>query len=62
MAQRDRTVFRKIRSSIAWNLAGGYRGDKEDHLDPVLQTHRDTLKETGESHPERLAWPPPSPE
>jgi len=49
MAQRDRTVFRKVRAPIAWNLAGGYRTGTTDFDNPVLQTHRNTMKESNDS-------------
>ena len=54
MAQRDRSVFRKIRAPIAWNLAGGYRGGEDIFTDPVLQLHRTTLMESNSSVAHRI--------
>ena len=47
MARRDRIVFREINASLVFNLAGGYRGDKNtDGLgNPVLRTHLNTVLE-----------------
>jgi len=46
MRQRDRTVFRKINTGIAWNLAGGYRKPRKDGSNPVIETHLNTLAES----------------
>lgn len=56
MAHRDRTVFRKVRAPIAWNLAGGYRDGESLYTDPVLQTHRNTLLESDASYETRKAF------
>lgn len=58
MRQRDRSVFRKIKSGISWTLAGGYRSGADIFSDPVLQTHRNTLQESSGSHQARRAWHP----
>ena len=34
MSQRDRTVFRKVRGGLVWNLAGGYRGGATSSATP----------------------------
>ncbi|QDL37208.1 hypothetical protein [Rhodoferax sediminis] len=49
MRQRDRTVFRKLRGGLVWNLAGGYRGGETIFNDPVLQTHLATMGEANAS-------------
>lgn len=42
---RDRLVFGRVRSAIAWNFAGGYQQNPSGSLvfDPVLQIHWNTL-------------------
>lgn len=49
MRQRDRMVFRKLRSGVVWNLAGGYRSGGASGCDPVLQTHLATAQEANAS-------------
>lgn len=57
LAQRDRSVFRKILAPIAWNLAGGYQPAREGDIfrDPVLAIHRNTLNESNASVSARQA-------
>lgn len=49
MAQRDRSVFRRLRGGLVWNLAGGYRGGETIFNDPVLQAHLATMGEANAS-------------
>lgn len=55
MAMRDLIVFRGIKSPIAWNLAGGYRGEE------TIDTHLATLAEaiaSGRPYPPRQTLRP----
>jgi len=52
MAQRDRMVFSKIRTPMAWNLAGGYQTITDDR-DPVINIHMRTL-DISTGAPERI--------
>jgi acetoin utilization deacetylase AcuC-like enzyme len=55
MAQRDRSVFRKIQAPVVWNLAGGYQPATDLLTDPVIQIHRTTLRESNLSTESRAA-------
>ncbi|CAM8665691.1 Histone deacetylase domain containing protein [Comamonadaceae bacterium] len=48
LRDRDRAVFGRMRSAIAWSFAGGYQENLNDSLEPdsVLQTHWNTLVES----------------
>ena len=48
LARRDRIVFETAMDMglpLAWNLAGGYQRDAEGGIAPVLEIHRNTMKE-----------------
>lgn len=48
MAYRDRCVFwaaREYGIPLAWNLAGGYRRDANAQPTPVIETHRNTMRQ-----------------
>ena len=61
MIKRDRMVFEGVQAGVAWNLAGGYREiagpNKDPGLDPVLATHRATLRASTGSYRTRLSFP-----
>jgi acetoin utilization deacetylase AcuC-like enzyme len=48
LRERDRIVFdvcERIGLPVAWNLAGGYRRDDRGGIEPVLEVHRNTMRE-----------------
>jgi acetoin utilization deacetylase AcuC-like enzyme len=53
LRRRDLTVFtaaRAIGLPVAWNLAGGYQVDDFGGIGPVLEIHRNTLRECARAY------------
>jgi acetoin utilization deacetylase AcuC-like enzyme len=53
LRERDRIVFEaceRLRLPVAWNLAGGYQRDARGGIEPVLQIHRNTMRECVDRH------------
>ncbi|MCL4744600.1 MAG: hypothetical protein KJZ83_04205 [Burkholderiaceae bacterium] len=58
LAERDRIVFStaaQIGLPVAWNLAGGYQRDADGGIGPVLEIHRNTMRECAGVYANRQA-------